>query len=95
KIWKTDLDWLVPHQDRLVILNFLTGGLVNASFTTTTQAPYLHPAAQIREYLDAEDSWWPMTPEFLITYWPSPVFWHTNKVFAFVFSLQLFANNIQ
>uniref|UniRef100_A0A0K2T0T5 Protein tincar n=1 Tax=Lepeophtheirus salmonis TaxID=72036 RepID=A0A0K2T0T5_LEPSM len=103
KIWKTDLDWLVPYQDRLVILNFLTGGLVNASFTTTTQAPYLHPAAQIREYLESEDSWWPMCPEFLnyilaltvygVRY--SSVFWNTNKIFAFVFSLQLFANSIQ
>ena len=25
KLWKTDLDWLIPHQDRMVILHFLTG----------------------------------------------------------------------
>lgn len=53
-IWKTDLDWLVPHQDRLVILNFLTGGAVNAT-STTTVAPYHHPAAQIRDYLEKQE----------------------------------------
>ena len=46
RIWKTDLDWLIPHQDRLVILRFLTGDAVNAT-ATTTQAPYHHPAAQV------------------------------------------------
>jgi hypothetical protein len=25
-IWKTDLDWLVPNNDRLVVLSFFTGG---------------------------------------------------------------------
>ena len=28
KLWKTDLDWLVPHQDRMVILHFLTGNIL-------------------------------------------------------------------
>lgn len=101
-VWKTDLDWLVPHQDRLVILQFLTGGAINMS-STTTQAPYHHPAAQIREYLEQQDTWWPVTPEFLnyavalLVYsvrYPS-VFWNTNKAFSFLFSLQLFANSIQ
>ena len=55
-IWKTDLDWLVPHQDRLVILHFLTGGAVNAT-STTTVAPYHHPAAQIRDYLEKQASY--------------------------------------
>ncbi|CAB4060858.1 unnamed protein product [Lepeophtheirus salmonis] len=103
KIWKTDLDWLVPHQDRLVILNFLTGGLVNASFTTTTQAPYLHPAAQIREYLESEDSWWPMCPEFLnyilaltvygVRY--SSVFLEYKQNICFRLFSSTFANSIQ
>ena len=25
-IWKTDLDWLVPNNDRLIVLSFFTGG---------------------------------------------------------------------
>ena len=29
KLWKTDLDWLIPHQDRMVILHFLTGNLLH------------------------------------------------------------------
>ena len=43
----------MPHQDRLVILHFLTGGAVNAT-STTTVAPYHHPAAQIRDYLEKQ-----------------------------------------
>lgn len=102
KIWKTDLDWLIPHQDRLVILHFLTGGAINAT-TSTTPAPFHHPAAQIREYLEAEDTWWPCSPEFinyglaLLVYsvrYPA-VFWNTNKGFSFLFSLQLLANSVQ
>ena len=50
-IWKTDLDFMVPYRNRLQILHVLTGGTINASLTTT-QAPYHHPAAKIREYLD-------------------------------------------
>lgn len=42
---------MVPYRNRLQILHVLTGGTVNASLTTT-QAPYHHPAAQIREYLE-------------------------------------------
>jgi len=34
-IWKTDLDWLIPPTDRKVILHFLTGGMINATATTT------------------------------------------------------------
>ena len=92
----------MPHQDRLVILNFLTGGAINAT-STTTQAPYHHPAAQIRDYLEKQDPWWPVSPEFvnyalaLLVYgvrYPS-VFWNTNKGFSFLFSLQLFANTLQ
>ncbi len=30
-IWKTDLDWLIPPTDRIVILQFLTGGSINAT----------------------------------------------------------------
>ena len=101
-IWKTDLDWLVPHQDRLVILNFLTGGAVNST-STTTQAPYAHPAAQIRDYLEKQDQWWPVSPEFvnyalaLIVYSVryASVFWNTNKGFSFLFSCQLLANALQ
>ena len=52
-IWKTDLDFMVPYGNRLQILHVLTGGIVNASITTT-QAPYHHPAAQIREYLEGK-----------------------------------------
>ena len=101
-IWKTDLDWLIPRQDRLVILHFLTGGLVNAT-STTTQAPYHHPAAQIREYLESQEKWWPVSAEFLnyafalVVYsvrYPA-VFWNTNKGFSFLFSLQLIANAFQ
>ena len=50
-IWKTDLDFMVPYKNRLQILHVITGGTINASLTTT-QAPYHHPAAKIREYLD-------------------------------------------
>ena len=42
---------MVPYRNRLQILHVLTGGTVNAT-ATTTQAPYHHPAAQIREYLE-------------------------------------------
>ena len=52
-IWKTDLDFMVPYKNRLQILHVITGGTINASLTTT-QAPYHHPAAKIREYLDGE-----------------------------------------
>ena len=85
-----------------MILNFLTGGAVNAT-QTTTQAPYHHPAAQIRDYLEKQDLWWPVSPEFLnyalalsvyaVRY--AAVFWNTNKAFAFIFSLQLYANAVQ
>lgn len=101
KLWKTDLDWLIPHQDRMVILHFLTGGY-NAT-ANTTPTPFHHPAAQIREYLEAEETWWPCSPEFinyslaLLVYsvrYPA-VFWNTNKGFAFLFSLQLLANSLQ
>ena len=54
-IWKTDLDFMVPYRNRLQILHVLTGGTINASLTTT-QAPYHHPAAKIREYLDGNYS---------------------------------------
>ena len=64
KLWKTDLDWLIPHQDRMVILHFLTGGAINAT-ASTTPPPFHHPAAQIREYLEAEETWWPCSPEFI------------------------------
>ena len=104
KVWTTDLDWLIPHQDRMIILHFLTGGAVNASTTAhTTPTPFHHPAAQIREYLEAEDTWWPCSPEFLnyglalLVYsvrYPA-VFWNTNKGFSFLFSLQLLANSFQ
>ncbi len=30
-IWKTDLDWLIPPTDRIVILQFLSGGSINAT----------------------------------------------------------------
>ena len=127
KLWKTDLDWLIPHQDRMVILHFLTGKLpktlkisqnkifkrtdifwpfflggYNAT-ANTTPTPFHHPAAQIREYLEAEETWWPCSPEFinyslaLLVYsvrYPA-VFWNTNKGFAFLFSLQLLANSLQ
>lgn len=92
----------MPHQDRLVILQFLTGGAVNAT-ATTTQAPFHHPAAQIRDYLEKQDLWWPVSPEFanyalaLVVYavrYPA-VFWNTNKPFAFLFSCQLLANAAQ
>lgn len=42
---------MVPYKNRLQILHVITGGTINASLTTT-QAPYHHPAAKIREYLD-------------------------------------------
>lgn len=67
------------------------------------QAPYHHPAAQIREYLEEQEPWWPVSPEFanyalaLLVYavrYPA-VFWNTNKAFAFVFSLMLVANGLQ
>ena len=100
-IWKTDLDWMIPHQNRMIILNFLTNGAINT--TNTTPAPFHHPAAQIREYLEAEDTWFPFSPEFinyglaLLVYsvrYPA-VFWNTNKGFSFLFSLQLLANSFQ
>lgn len=101
-IWQTDLDWMVPHQDRLAVLNFLTGGSINIS-STTTQAPYHHPAAQIREFLKDQNSWWPCSPEFInycvallvysVRY--AAVFWRTNKTFSIIFSVQLMANIFQ
>ena len=88
----------------MIILHFLTGGAVNASAAShTTPTPFHHPAAQIREYLEAEDTWWPVSPEFLnyalalLVYsvrYPA-VFWNTNKGFSFLFSLQLLANSFQ
>jgi len=103
-IWSTDLDWLVPRHDRLVVLRFLAGGSANSTLTAqTTPAPYLHPAAQIRAYLEEQEPWFPISPEFAnyalasIVYavrYPA-VFWNTNKTFAFIFSLQLFANALQ
>ena len=50
-----------------------------------------------------QDTWWPVSPEFLnyavalLVYavrYPA-VFWHTNKGFAFLFSLQLMSNAVQ
>jgi hypothetical protein len=96
------LDWLIPPTDRIVILQFLTGGSINSS-GSTTQAPFHHPAAQIRAYLAAEDNWWPCSPEFvnyalaLLVFsvrYPA-VFWNTNKGFSFLFSVQLLANSFQ
>ena len=58
---------------------------------------------QIRDYLEKQDPWWPVSPEFLnyalalcvyAVRYPA-VFWNTNKGFAFLFSLQLCANTIQ
>ena len=101
-IWKTDLDWLIPPTDRIIILQFLAGSSINAT-GSTTQAPFHHPAAQIRAYLAAEDNWWPCSPEFInyalallvfAVRYPA-VFWNTNKGFSFLFSLQLLANSIQ
>ena len=48
---------MVPYRNRLQILHVLTGGTINASLTTT-QAPYHHPAAKIREYLDGNVSFY-------------------------------------
>ena len=45
---------MVPYKNRLQILHVITGGTINASLTTT-QAPYHHPAAKIREYLDGKN----------------------------------------
>ena len=68
-IWKTDLDFMVPYRNRLQILHVLTGGTINASLTTT-QAPYHHPAAKIREYLDGNYS-----------QNPKPIYmWYTYKI---------------
>ena len=65
-IWKTDLDFMVPHRDRVIILNFLTGGGTNNATGPglTTQAPFLHPADKIREYLesDLDSAWRPCSP---------------------------------
>ena len=86
----------------MIILNFLTNGAINTT-ANTTPAPFHHPAAQIREYLEAEDTWFPFSPEFinyvlaLLVYsvrYPA-VFWNTNKGFSFLFSLQLLANSFQ
>ena len=86
-----------------MILRFLTGGAVNATLAATTPAPYHHPAAQIRTYLEEMEPWFPVSPEFanyalaLVVYsvrYPA-VFWNTNKAFAFIFSVQLMANAVQ
>ena len=101
-IWQTDLDWLIPRQDRLLVLQFFTGGSISIS-STTTQAPYYHPAAQIREFLEDQDTWWPCSPEFLnlctalvvyaVRY--AAVFWNTNKAFGLIFSLQQMVSILQ
>ena len=58
---------------------------------------------QIRAYLEKQEDWWPVSPEFanyalaLLVYsvrYPA-VFWNTNKGVAFVFSLTLIINSIQ
>ena len=96
------MDWLIPPTDRIIILQFLSGGSINAT-ASTTQAPFHHPAAQIRAYLAAEENWWPCSPEFinyalaLLVFsvrYPA-VFWNTNKGFSFLFSVQLLANSFQ
>ena len=57
---------------------------------------------QIRAYLEKQDSWWPVSPEFanyalaLLVYSVryAAVFWNTNKAISFVFSGVLVVNSI-
>lgn len=104
-IWKTDLDWLVPNNDRLIVLSFFTGGSTVAlhAESTTVGTPVHHPADQIRRFLESEGVWEPFSAEYinyglaLVVFavrYPA-VFWKTNKALSFLFSLQLMGNAIQ
>ncbi|KAG8033911.1 hypothetical protein G9C98_008392 [Cotesia typhae] len=40
-IWRTDLDWIVVHRDRLIYLNFMNPGMINSSNINYINNPFL------------------------------------------------------
>jgi len=103
-IWKTDLEWLAPNNDRLVVLSFFSSSSTSQlSAESITAASVNHPADQIRKFLESETAWHPCSAEYLnyalalivfAVRYPS-VFWKTNKGIAFLFSVQLIGNGLQ
>ncbi|XP_063588514.1 uncharacterized protein LOC134765695 [Penaeus indicus] len=114
EIWRTDLDFLVPHNDRLAVLG------ANVTVSPRTPPPPTPATESSRPIVTVEEAlpkalpeeafarlpedgeWEPVSPEllnyavallvFAIRY-PS-VFWHTNKAFGILFSLQLVVNGV-
>lgn len=101
-IWKTDLDFMIMHQDRLVVLEFLTS--LNSSSVLAKESglnsdffiEMSPPEIQLQELSH-------VSPEFinfalaLLVYairYPS-VFWHTSRSFGLLFSVQMVLNTAQ
>nr|XP_018896638.1 PREDICTED: protein tincar-like isoform X2 [Bemisia tabaci] len=109
-IWKTDLDILWSHRDRMVMLSFMTASpVVNSSFLstaipTTVSAPRrLAVSLGIDQQINETGIWGTLSAEFLsyaialfvyAVRYPA-VFWNTNKWFSVLFSFQLFVNGFQ
>jgi len=102
-IWESDLAWMVPNNDRLIVLSFFTGGTSHLQAEVTTSSPVSHPAEQIRKFLESDASWHPCSAEYInyalallvfAVRYPA-VFWKTNKAISFLFSLQLIGNGLQ
>lgn len=103
QIWHTDLDLLVLHKDRLVVLSFMSNSSVMPTpVPLVDNVTHIPPLALTAEHLKGTNLG-PMSAEFLnyalalLVYavrYPA-VFWHTNKSFGLLFSLQLLTNGLQ
>ncbi|XP_063223104.1 protein tincar [Bacillus rossius redtenbacheri] len=104
-IWRTDLDFMVVHHDRLVVLSFVTSPGGNATDLLPTPLPLASSTAAAAAAGGGGDEapWGPVSAEFLnyalalLVYavrYPA-VFWNTNKGFGLLFSFQLLANGLQ
>lgn len=97
-LWKTDLDFLMTHRERLVALSFLS--TVNETELWQRESADLKNAKNLDMQLDDIP---PISSEYLnyatalLVYavrYPS-VFWKVNKCFGLIFSFQLILNGLQ
>jgi branched-subunit amino acid transport protein len=102
-IWHTDLDYILPHRDQLIILNFIASVPINVTlplFPGSSLPPIpTHPPTPSAPLQNLETfNLGSISPEYLnyaialsiyaIRY--PAVFWKTNKCFGTLFSIQLF-----
>ncbi|KFM77509.1 Protein tincar, partial [Stegodyphus mimosarum] len=98
-IWRTDLDFLIAHKDRLVTLRFIA--TLNASEVWGQQGddspkPSLRPEIQIEEHALISSEFINYTIALLVYAVRYPaVFWNANKSLGLIFSCYLLLTSSQ